>query len=378
MGGYDPRDPGLFTRYATQTAMFTPPGVDIHRYADEIVEWLRQNPSDVALASSDQTTTALMRRRDDLESLTGLGLAAPRALAAALDKQLTIEASEAAGVPVPRTSTVRSIDELLAAAAEIGYPCVLKPVQSWRVLDQHTGAGIRVVSALLTGERDARSLGASLVAGGAGLVQEYATGRREAITVLRRNGRMTASFAMAASRTWPPLGGSSVMRESIRMPEDSYRHAEALVTEIGYDGYGEVEFRRAADGRPLIMEINPRFSASVELALKAGVDFARLQLEWARGGPMEIADGYRVGVRLSWLEGEMRLLVNRVAGTPEPRTPLHHMFGALARDYLPPPYVDGVDLRDPRPTLRALVKTVADATHVLGGATRDAPPRPGQ
>jgi predicted ATP-grasp superfamily ATP-dependent carboligase len=356
----------LFTRYADATVLLTPPAEDIDRYGEEIATWLRDHPSDVTMASSDQTATALERRRAELERLTALAIPSSSALAVALDKEQTMAAAERVGVPVPRSATVHGVDEVLAAAAEFGYPCVLKPIQSWRVLDEATG--VRVVSALLVDEAGARHHAAELVgAGETALVQEYATGRREAITVLRRAGRITASFAMAASRTWPPLGGSSVMRTSIRMPEDSFRHAERLVAEIGYEGYGEVEFRRTADGTPLIMEINPRFSASVELAFKAGVDFARLQLEWARNGPNEVSPGYRVGVRLSWLEGEMRLLANRLVGAPEPRTPFPQMVGSLVRDYLPPPYVDGLDPRDPGPTLHAVAKSAHDALQVVRG-----------
>jgi predicted ATP-grasp superfamily ATP-dependent carboligase len=372
MGGYGARDPGLFTRYAHLRALFTPPGDDIDSYAQEIVDWLSEHPCDAVIASSDQTATALERRRADLEQLTGLGVPPSRALEISLDKHLTLEAAERCGVPTPRTVEARDTGDVLAAAAELGYPCVLKPLTSWRMLDET--AGVRVVSALLVDDEDARRHAAELLGDGrVGLVQEYATGRREAITVFRHDGRLTAAFGMAASRTWPPLGGSSVMRMSIPLPEDSLRHADALTEEIGYAGYGEVEFRRTADGRPLIMEINPRFSASVELALRAGVDFASMQLEWARGREPEPSNGYRLGVRLSWFAGEMRLLGNRLVGAPQPRTPFHRMLGAVARDYLPPPRIDGIDRHDVKPTLRAVTKGVADAVDVLS-RRRSSPP----
>jgi len=59
MGGYSARDPGLFTRYAHLRTLFTPPSVDIDRYAQEIVDWLSEHPCDATLASSDQTATAV-------------------------------------------------------------------------------------------------------------------------------------------------------------------------------------------------------------------------------------------------------------------------------------------------------------------------------
>jgi hypothetical protein len=61
----------------------------------------------------------------------------------------------------------------------------------------------------------------------------------------------------------------------------------------------------------------------------------------------------------------MRLLGNRLVGAPQPRTPVHRMLGALARDYLPPPRIDGIDRHDVRPTLRAITKSVSDAAGAL-------------
>src|SRR6185437_14305373 len=51
------------------------------------------------------------------------------------------------------------------------------------------------------------------------------------------------------------------------------------------EGYSEVEFRYSASGVPYLMEVNPRLSASVEVAVRAGVDFPRLLYQWARGSP---------------------------------------------------------------------------------------------
>jgi predicted ATP-grasp superfamily ATP-dependent carboligase len=365
MGGYGSGDPGLYTRFARRRAVFTSPAADMDRYAAEIVDWLEVNRPDTVIASSDQTATALASRRDDVERVTAVALPPPGALEIALDKRLTLEAATRCGVPIPRTVTVATPQEVLAAGREMGYPCVLKPSTSWRM----TGApgGSRVVSALLPDERAAlRHAGLLVDPLRPGLLQEYVTGRREAITIFRTHERLVAMFAMAASRTWPPLGGSSVMRESIELPQDIAGHADALATEIGYAGYGEVEFRRTDSGRPLLMEINPRFSASVELALRSGVDFAALQLEWARGGPLPAVSAYRAGVRLSWLGGELRLLGNRIVGSPEPRVPLRRLLSDVAGDYSHPPRIDGIDLRDPMPTLHTLFRSITGAAAAAG------------
>ena len=59
--------------------------------------------------------------------------------------------------------------------------------------------------------------------------------------------------------------------------------AERLIEACDLDGYSEIEFRRDAQGRPRLMEINPRLSASVEIAVRARVDFPMLLYGWAVG-----------------------------------------------------------------------------------------------
>ncbi len=369
MGGYSSGDPGLYTRFARTRAIFTPPDADIDRYAADIVAWLDVHRPDTVIASSDQTATALARRRADVERLTGVALPPRGALEIALDKRLTLEAARRCGVPVPRTVAVATPQQALDAARDVGYPCVLKPPTSWRMTGM--SAGVRVAAVLLTDERGvARHAHLLVDPSRPGLLQEYVTGRREAVTIFRTHERLVAMFAMAAARTWPPLGGSSVMRESIELPPDVARHADALTAEIGYAGYGEVEFRRTASGRPLLMEINPRFSASVELALRSGADFAALQLEWARGRPLPAVNSYRTGVRLSWLGGELRLLGNRIVGSPEPRVPFRRLLRDVARDYANPPRIDGIDALDPLPTLHTLYRSVTGAAGAAGRRSR--------
>ena len=82
------------------------------------------------------------------------------------------------------------------------------------------------------------------------------------------------------------------------VPDDIGPAARRLVAALGLDGYSEVEFRRDAAGVPALMEINPRPTASLELAVRAGVDFPLLLYRWAAGLPVEHAGGYRMGVRL--------------------------------------------------------------------------------
>ena len=114
-----------------------------------------------------------------------------------------------------------------------------------------------------------------------------------------------------------------MLRESIPMPADLHGAALSLVDAIGLDGYAEVEFRRDDQGRPLLMEVNPRVSGSLELAVRSGVDFPLMLWQWACGDRVERSKGYRTGVRLRWLTGDGRWLLEtlRRPGRPDSMPP---------------------------------------------------------
>jgi hypothetical protein len=103
------------------------------------------------------------------------------------------------------------------------------------------------------------------------------------------------------------------------------------------------------------MEINPRISQSVELAVRAGVNFPRMQLEWARGGTIPRPPAATVGVRVGWLAGDLRLVVGSIVGSPPPKPSLRPTLGTIGSDYLLHRIrLEGFDLRDPRPVLGGL------------------------
>src|SRR5690349_10474018 len=71
------------------------------------------------------------------------------------------------------------------------------------------------------------------------------------------------------------------------------------------EGCSMVEFRRDREGRPVLMEVNPRMGGSVSLAMRAGVNFPQLAFDWQAGRALQLFAGYRTGVRLRWLGGDI-------------------------------------------------------------------------
>jgi hypothetical protein len=179
---------------------------------------------------------------------------------------------------------------------------------------------------------------------------------------------MYARFAQWAKRTQPQLGGTSVLRQSIAIPPDIGEQAERLLREINLEGYSEVEFRRDSEGNPYLMEINPRLSASVEIAVRSGVDFPYLLYQWASGEHIDTVNSYRTGHWMRYLRGDYETTreAMRQPGRPGVPSPSRALLDFLLTFFIPMRY-DYLDWKDPYP---AWIEGVDFARFVLSGLSK--------
>ena len=335
------------TRYAIGHATLPEPEEDFAAYADAIVALVHRHPVDAIIPSIDSSVLALHRRRVELGEVAP-AIGSVDAVETAISKPRTLELAGQLGITTPRSIHAQSHDDIQAAIDELGMPVVVKPDESWR----DEGIGGERLSPLLVGSTAQHDSARRLAPA---LVQEFAPGRArdDQAVPRRRPGRRALRDADRALLAFARriVGAARVDR---RRRATSSNGPRSSSTAIDLDGYSEVEWRRRKDGQPLLMEVNPRLSQSVELAIRAGVDFARMQLEWARGGRVEPVERYRTGVRLGWLAGDARLGPSGL------------------RDYVRGARVEGVALDDPRADARRGVLHRSDTSELGSSPRRDA------
>ncbi len=358
-----PSAPAFASRWCRVGAVVPDFHADRDAYVDAVIELCTTRGARALILAHDGSVEALRSRREEIERVVGLALAPESALAIAVDKVQTLDAAAAVGLRAPRGAAVRRGDDAAAAIDAVGLPAVVKPVRSWA---QDESVGRRLIATVATAKAEA--LAAIALIHGEGidvLVQEWLPGDREALSFFRAGGRTWARFAARAERTAPPLGGNSVLRVSIPLPEDITEMAERLVAELGLDGYTEVEFRRDADGRAALMEINPRLSAAVEVASRSGISFPVLLYRWAAGEPLSEAGGYRTGVRMRWMAGDVEWLQTAFTQPGRPDVPSRRAAVAIfMRDFARPSGYDYLDRDDLRPAVKAGA-TVTDGVREL-------------
>jgi predicted ATP-grasp superfamily ATP-dependent carboligase len=353
----NPPLPAFESRYCARALVLPDYADDPEQYASAVIGFVREHPTRVVLPAGDATCITLMPRREELAAL-GATLALPpdSAMDLALHKDRTLKIARELGIAYPASMPVHTVEDLPAAASELGYPMVIKPTSSW------TGkSAARIVPAEVIDKEESVAQAEFLFARGAEVIaQQWACGRREGVTLFMANGEIVAACGHVEHRTTPLLGGVSVVRESMAAPDDIYTPAVRLAKAMGLEGLCEVEFRRDATGHPLLMEINPRIPGTLENSIRAGVNFPLLIWQWATGQPVDRVEVHRSGVRTRWLHGDIRWLRDNFeqTGRPDgmPRTKAALTFAA---EFFRTRHYDYFDRHDLRPALAEMRYTAS-------------------
>ncbi len=244
-----------------------------------------------------------------------VGSAPADLLAVAFDKARTFELAARSGVAIPPTRVPTTLAEARMAAADVGFPCVVKSrfSNAWDGTRFLPDPGTSYV-------RNAAELDAAVALHRQGehwpLIQGFVPGQGKGVFALFESGRPIAWFAHERLRDVRPSGSGSSLRRSAPLEPRLLEPAEQLLAAMAWHGPAMVEFRDDGVHPPALMEVNGRFWGSLQLAVSAGADFP---LWWAailRGRPVERRAGYATGVTVRWLWGDIKRFLYILAGAP--------------------------------------------------------------
>jgi predicted ATP-grasp superfamily ATP-dependent carboligase len=250
------------------------------------------------------------------------------AMRVAVDKRATHALACRKGVPVPATVSVADVNELERARDTVGSPTVLKTgvetePRYVRVTDS--------LEELRTAYREYRRGHESDP-----VVQEYLPGVGRGYFTLFFDGEFVGGYGHRRIREYPPEGGASACAESLQ-DEELRRHSVGLLSALDWNGVAMVEFKEDNDGRPRLVEVNPKFWGSLDLGVASGMNFPRALLERTAGRDRVTFEFSRR--RVHWpLSGDLTHAWRRPRSAP-----------AVLRDLLSPSTGSNLRLDDPLP-----------------------------
>lgn len=298
----------------------------------------------------------MSEQRDRFIGLSRIAVPSRAALDTVSDKYRTIQLAEALGIGVPRTLLVESTQDLTRLKG-INFPLVVKDRFSvrWGVDKPVFGSVVYAYSA----DELHQIVAERLRMAGDVLVQEFVAGVGLGFSCFTAGGNTFLPFQWQRIREVDPRGSGSSARKSLPLNPSLVTLSTRLMMEIGFEGIGMVEYKKAKDGRLILMEINGRPWGSIGLAIACGVDYPRYLIEFFLRGtlpPETIA--YAEGVLCRRAVGELTHLSNLRAGPPSNwPTPYPNFWSslfAMAIPWRPGMCYDDFWLSDPRPGIAGI------------------------
>ncbi|MDV3503498.1 ATP-grasp domain-containing protein [Marinobacter sp. M-5] len=302
------------SRFCSKQLRYADPFTSPREFFENVLLQIRELGITFLLPVTEATTYVILRYRSELPDSVVLPFPVSEAVEKVANKNALFGLARSQNIPIPETVACNSVDDGLSVLETIdNFPVVLKPFKS-RILRDDAIISSQVIVAHSKEEAQAALQSHSFFRFPF-TIQSFVEGFGQGVFALFDHGQPRCYFAHRRLREKPPGGGVSVLSESSQVNETLKASAEKLLHTVGWHGVAMVEFRVAQDGTGYLMEINPRFWGSLQLAIDSGVDFPWLLYLVSVGERLpEVKSHYG---QLRWLLGDLdRLyLVMKAPGT---------------------------------------------------------------
>ena len=284
---------GYFSRYPDKRVVKPSCEYSSSEYLDFVLDCISENAIDIIIPLFDLSAEFVSRNRDVLLQRVKLAMPPYEEFLNGYSKNRLMDLCREHGFPHPATMSVTP-GNVSEAAGATGFPALIKP-------DITTGGrGMTLVRSV---DEIESVLPGILNEYGSCTLQEFIPpgGRQFKIHHFRTaSGNCVGSVVVEKLRYYPVNAGSSCCNRTIDFPELSLL-TENVLHRLEWEGFADFDMiEDPRDGSIRIMEINPRFPASVKSAFKAGVDYAGMYVDYCMGRPLK-EYSCRSGVYLRYL-----------------------------------------------------------------------------
>ncbi|MBI5206751.1 MAG: ATP-grasp domain-containing protein [Candidatus Firestonebacteria bacterium] len=257
-----------------------------------IIDFFLKEKPDVVIPMDDTTCIVFSKNLSELSKLTKVPIANYEIFKKGIDKSETIKAAQEIGIPLPFTYITDSLENIKKPAS---YPLVIKPSY---------GSGSRGIKIANNDNELIKAVELIINTGCKAIIQERLPheGAGYGISLLFNfKSQPKAAFAHKRLREYPIYGGPSTLRLSIK-DEKLKTMGIRLLEHLKWQGVAMVEFKLdVRDNTYKLMEINPRFWGSLNLAIFAGINFPDMLVRLALDGDVKEKFDYKENLFSRWL-----------------------------------------------------------------------------
>ncbi len=290
----------FFSKYCSRCIVYPSPRLNPDGFIEYLLKELSKNQYDTIFPMEEETLLLIAKYASEISKFTSLLIPDLPKIQFVRDKANLIQFAERHGIPVPKTfyPSSHSSNSMTLKNEEffqVPIPSVIKPrISSGSFGIVYVNKREDLLSSYLKVHQRYPFP----------MVQEYipdGMGTYGLCALFDNNSTLKAAFVHKKLRMYPVRGGPSTLRESVKHPK-VMELGLSLLRLLNWKGVAMVEFKvDPRDETPKLMELNPRFWGSLQLAIFSGVDFPYLMLRIAKGEEVKPILSYEVGMRCRWL-----------------------------------------------------------------------------
>lgn len=278
-------DPTLESLY---DAIYEVPRASDDHYIDRILEICAKENVDVVLPFMSAELIPLLDRMEDFDK-AGVKVAVGdrKSIEITTNKYAFYAFLKENGLKVPKFAQVRKASDLKAACEAVGYPeypvCV-------KATELSGSRGIRMIDSkksrfdILFGEKpnsffttfeDLQDTLNEREEMPEMMAMEYLPGEEGSVDLIADHGEIVYMAYRESN-----VNLASIPQEStLAYNEEAYQIARDVVKSLGLTGSADFDFKYDRDGHPVLMEINPRIAATMQIFKEGGLNLPYLRIK---------------------------------------------------------------------------------------------------
>ncbi|WP_193570790.1 carboxylate--amine ligase [Halorubellus sp. JP-L1] len=354
--------PALWSRFCDERVAVPHPGTDATGYAAALLSLARRDDVETIVPLREEDVYALSHRASAFDEHVEVLWPSSESLTAVHDRVQLFDAAERAGVTVPDACLLTDVDSWDEERIVKGRYALLGNEYDDDFPERRVQTPAKTMF-LQPGEQpDVQRIVDQM--GHVPITQTFVDGTEYCLRALYHDGEPVATSQKRLLRGYKYSRGPSVYHEAVDIPELE-RDGLALLDELDWHGMASVGFIRDADGEFNLLEINPRYPASLPMDLHAGVDYPWYHWNLATNEEIPGEPAYRPGESTHLVRGEL-VHLHSVLREDNPIVERPSALGtvaSMAASFVQHPTFDQLSLTDPGPFVRDTLNVASNLLH---------------
>jgi predicted ATP-grasp superfamily ATP-dependent carboligase len=292
----------FFSRYCSKAYTCADPINEPAAYISDIIAIAKKEKCDVLLPISYASCLTVSKYQEEVKKVVNVPIAELDSMLIASNKNKTVKFATKLGIPTPETFFPTSVEDVIEISKIITYPVVVKlPEGSARV--KYINSSPELIESYKTIANLSYS---NTHEPEFPQIQQYIKGNGYGFFALFNHGKVRAVFSHKRIHEYPPTGGPSTMAQSVFDPDLQFMGIK-LLEALKWHGVAMVEVKKdIIDNHYKLIEINPKFWGSLDLAIQSGVDFPSLACKMCVEGDIDPVFEYNSDVTYRWILPDLK------------------------------------------------------------------------